>query len=413
MDRLELSYKIQNIGVFLLIAGYLGFHPNPFGIGIILGFGGLFYRWVKFNQRPDIWKIKDSFRSFFIVFLVFSVSFLLPAFFSLDENLSLSAAVSQMNRWRPCFFVLILYNNRKEFFLSVFSAFALGELSLAYGCWQDVGRGAERFFGEYGSPNILAAMANIFLPWCVGGSFYFIKRNRNIGLLGIGTSLMGFAVVLYSASRGAILAIALTLVFLICIKYNNICKNKRTVVLVGIICIFVIGVFSKVLSDRYANIISKDNKPGVIAAAEFGRIRVWKSAILMFKDYPLTGVGLNNFNTPYKTKYLQSGSNEPFLTHAHNIFLQNLAEMGLLGSLGFWGVLFFQIYYLFIKTRKFTASPWLICGLAVFLIGILHNMVDYFFATAFFERMLWLQWGICYAHGEFLEQGTQKNIKKE
>lgn len=391
--------------------GYYGFHPNPFGLGVILGFGSLLYRWYKFKSLPDIWQIRHAWGRFLLVFLVFAISFLLPSFFSLDKSLSIDSAIGQIHRWRPCFFVLLLFNTRKEFFLSVFGAFALGEINLFYECWQEIGKGAQRFLGEYGSPNILAAVTDLFLPWCIGGTVYFAK-NKAFALVGLFAGIVGFNVVLFSASRGAVLAILFTFVFLVITRYHKIYEHKKCLILVVLIGILIMGGLSRTITERYGKFTGHYVTAAVVADAEHGRLKVWKSAILMFKDHPLTGVGLNNFNKPYKTQYLQKGSTEPFLTHAHNLFLQNLAEIGLVGSIGFWGVLFFQLSYLFKKMEKFNTSIWLVCGFAVFLIGLLHNMVDYFFCIAFFERILWLQWGICYAHGEFLEL-KQKNEASE
>ena len=71
------------------------------------------------------------------------------------------------------------------------------------------------------------------------------------------------------------------------------------------------------------------------------RIWTWKSAKLMIKDYPVTGVGLGQFRDKYERyKYEQESQNLP---HTHNNFIQIAVETGVIGLAG---ILYFVGYYL-------------------------------------------------------------------
>lgn len=64
------------------------------------------------------------------------------------------------------------------------------------------------------------------------------------------------------------------------------------------------------------------------------RSQLSQMALNMFKDRPLTGVGLNNF-TVVMDNYGLIPASTRFLQPVHNIYLLMLAETGLIGSLGF------------------------------------------------------------------------------
>ena len=78
MTKLEKTYLIQNIGVFLLIIGYFGLPVSTFLPGAILGFGALIYRWKVLQVRPDILSLKlwqpIGLMVFFAICLLFYVS---------------------------------------------------------------------------------------------------------------------------------------------------------------------------------------------------------------------------------------------------------------------------------------------------------------------------------------------------
>ena len=71
------------------------------------------------------------------------------------------------------------------------------------------------------------------------------------------------------------------------------------------------------------------------------RLAHWQAAINMAQDYPVFGVGLGNYATVYE-EYRLINWEEP-LGHAHNLYLNVLAEagtVGLIAYVGFWLVIF-------------------------------------------------------------------------
>lgn len=67
------------------------------------------------------------------------------------------------------------------------------------------------------------------------------------------------------------------------------------------------------------------------------RVYVWRSALQMIEDHPLTGVGLDQFLYAYRSRYiLPEAWEDPDLSHPHNIVLDYWVRLGILGvALGF------------------------------------------------------------------------------
>lgn len=87
------------------------------------------------------------------------------------------------------------------------------------------------------------------------------------------------------------------------------------------------------------------NKNFCLSFAENSRIYYWRQAWLTFKNYPIFGYGLGTFQHSAR---LFPTANEKHSSYAHNIFLHNLAEMGIIGG----GVFIFFIIMLFYQSYK-------------------------------------------------------------
>jgi O-antigen ligase len=79
------------------------------------------------------------------------------------------------------------------------------------------------------------------------------------------------------------------------------------------------------------------------SGTSFFRVRLWISAWRMFLDHPLLGVGPDNFLSQYRSRYiLPEAWQEPNLSHPHNLPLDLLSRLGVLGfAAGLWLVLSF------------------------------------------------------------------------
>jgi len=131
--------------------------------------------------------------------------------------------------------------------------------------------------------------------------------------------------------------------------------------------------FSQTISGRIETI------PQVVRGSNLERIQLWKEALRITKDYPLTGCGLNTYSIVARDyKSFEGGGVYP-----HNSYLQMSAETGLLGLAAFLWFLF-----MFFKTglHYFNRSKdTLVLGL---LAGILAYSIHAFFDTHLYSLQL-------------------------
>ena len=99
-----------------------------------------------------------------------------------------------------------------------------------------------------------------------------------------------------------------------------------------ILCTSVLA-FSTCLFLFYEQFFSRGgivNYNKVVLDADAERMVYQKIAWEMFKDYPILGIGHNNFQI-FSPRYVPKESSEVFFAKVHNIYLLVLAETGILG----------------------------------------------------------------------------------
>ena len=110
--------------------------------------------------------------------------------------------------------------------------------------------------------------------------------------------------------------------------------------------------------------------------SNLGRFDVWTSSINMFKDHPVTGVGIGQWRTIYEASYRLPTENQ-HLYHAHNNFIQLLGEVGFLGLLGvliFYGSIVVDNFVVWFKNR----DPYSLCAMiAVICYVFVFGQVEY------------------------------------
>jgi O-antigen ligase len=129
-----------------------------------------------------------------------------------------------------------------------------------------------------------------------------------------------------------------------------------------------------------------------------GRLDLWRIGMRMFHDRPWTGIGAGNFQVSSVHYLLEPGQivYAAFIVDApkvpHNIYLQVLAELGIIGLGLFLTVVGICLISTLRAARKFWAAgdsdmDILARGLLIALVGILAS---YFFSSALFTKQLYL-----------------------
>lgn len=246
--------------------------------------------------------------------------------------------------------------------------------------------------GIYGSsPNYLALfLAPIAVLSFAGGieklkeKFIFepqvAKHSRFLlSLLALILILVG---IYLSGSRGGGLAVGVGVLFYL----GAIFKDKRFIF--GFMAIFLLGAAFYLGKPDFS--VSPDS--GRISTSNNLRYEIWKTSIEIFKQKPIFGVGLSNYQ-PYFTELTKNRVNypefiAPMALTAHNLYLHTLAVSGIVGLVG--------LIWILVQFFKSTKDPTILAAMMAIL-G--YGLVD----TPFYKNDLAIFFWLILALGIFKE----------
>ena len=144
-------------------------------------------------------------------------------------------------------------------------------------------------------------------------------------------------------------------------------KFVRTTFLIVTILAVYIGVGSTIQRFALDDLLHED------------RPLYWANTADIVGDFPLFGTGLGTFASAYNA-YEKRGGSEMRLVHAHNDYLEYVAEVGVLGALILLGGILYLAIQAFLawRNRRNTEARGLALGGIVSLAGIgLHTLTDF------------------------------------
>ncbi|HJX31725.1 MAG TPA: O-antigen ligase family protein [Thermodesulfobacteriota bacterium] len=238
-----------------------------------------------------------------------------------------------------------------------------------YGFWQ-----SQYKAGGYGGPfinaNHLAGYLEMVIPLALG----FLLSREKPGIMRAAKNwkqrlslleswlaknvLLIFIIVLMSSalflsvSRGGILSFVFSLgLFSLLLGLQKSQKGKREIILLisGLIFVFLLWMGVGPVVSKLATLAN-------LRTASVERPQVWKDTLILARDFPLFGVGLGNFQTIYP-KY-KTITTPTLWEHAHNDYVEMLADTGWVGLLLFFGGIWFLLFTT-IKKWKQRRDPFL------------------------------------------------------
>ncbi|MEQ8225245.1 MAG: O-antigen ligase family protein [Candidatus Eremiobacterota bacterium] len=219
--------------------------------------------------------------------------------------------------------------------------------------------------------NIYGGYINLFLPFSI--AFIFFKKNFPVKdrLFWIVTAIIMMAGLALSLSRGAWVAFFSVLVFYVILKGN------KKIYFIALILLLLSTILLPLLAPNFifVRFVSMFNYDSDIAILH--RFNLWKSCFHMFISSPFIGTGTGNFDWVYPAYAIKGLSHSLVANHANNMYINILAETGLLGFLTFsW---FFIV--LWKKAFNFYGSgvnpPFATGFLGVLLAISIHGLFDY------------------------------------
>ncbi len=189
--------------------------------------------------------------------------------------------------------------------------------------------GVRRVQGLYDSPNNLALYLERALPVTLALALFL--PNRRLRLLWLLLALPQAAALVLTFSKGALfLALPVMGGVLLVGGFWLLRREGRSVRpllwLAGFALLGLLLVIPVLGTERFQGLFDLSRGTG------FLRLQLWRSAWAMAQDFPLLGVGPDNFLYHYRSDYLLPGAwQEPNLNHPHQLFLDWWTRLGLPG----------------------------------------------------------------------------------
>jgi len=255
---------------------------------------------------------------------------------------------------------LKIWKNLVEFFLG--SSF--GKLVAENPSWlvNVSGETWMRAFGFFPDPHTFSFFAS--LCFFIGLGYFAWERNWKWKIMAGAAAVLIFLAIIFSFSRGAYFGALAGSLFFLAIFLVRL-GNAGKMAIIGAVLIFLAAVFFQgTIQSRLASAFNF--KEGSNAE----RIKNWRQAVEIIKNYPLTGIGLGNY-----ASYINPALGERSSVYAHNLFLDIAAETGILN-----GIIFLVLILVTIWRNISTKN---ILGL-----GIASSLV-YFLVHGIFDTPIW------------------------
>ncbi len=233
----------------------------------------------------------------------------------------LSQAFSRRNHWRGfIWFVMTL-----GFFVSIFAILQHLTFNGKLYWFREMHYGGIPF-GPYANRNHFAGFAEMVIPMALVPLVLGKVRRERLFLVAL-FALVPIVALLLSASRGGIVSFASQMFVLFLLLLARRIHSKYAIVggvivLTAVVAVSWIGI-NEVLG-RFVEMQTLEATPGKRTAM---RLDTWR----LFRDHPLVGTGLGTFEMvfpPYDSLY-----DGKIVNHAHNDYLELLAETGVVGGL--------------------------------------------------------------------------------
>jgi O-antigen ligase len=299
----------------------------------------------------------------FILLLVFWFSLILNLFFSLNKETSFARNLFFFRYILYIFSLIFIFNNKKnlnfvlmiwlilttivgfDIFLEFFNKKNILGLESF-----DISRIAS-FLGEE------LKIAHFMLGFSLISIGYLIDKSKKNNLfhafLIVLLMLFFTTSVILTGERSNTIKFIISLIIFIFFSNNYIFKKKKIILLIILISLFSSYLFSEKLKNRAKAIILPTKDYGFIEAfKKTHHASHYYTAIKIFKEYPVFGIGNKNFREEctkdiyYNNDYKYT--EQRCTTHPHQIYFEFLSEHGLIGS----AIMLFVIFYITIKGIK-------------------------------------------------------------
>ena len=404
------TYRRAEIGIafglLLVPAGTLGFHSDVVSLSTLLLAWSVYIAVVAYRQRRaahDHWQTP--------AIGIILVLYLCTAVLSVSQASNLHAAAHVVARLLTAtlFFAgtVLAVRDRRSVIWVLGAMAAAGFLVGAHavldyasgvsgaGFFSTSDQLISRATAGFGQPNQLGGFLVVIVPLAAAGAL-MVRRGR----VAFGTAALVASFGVYASfSRGALIGLAVVpFVFL---------RGWKVWVLGPLLVLVVVVSAPSAVRERFGTLGS--------SGAEIGtRTDIWRAAVSIWEQHPLLGVGVGGFPVAYAESpipgklYLPNTVFQP-PPHAHNLFLNLLAEQGIVGFLVFAALIVVALRTA-IRLRAGPERFMRLLGtglLAALLAFLVHNLFDVTMFDSVTGPYVFVLFGLFAAAGQMAADRTE------
>ena len=366
----------------------------------------ILFLYIVFKKKDFIYFNNIFFKFFltFYIYLIFSSLISEFPFFSLKSSLVyIRFGIFSIAIW------YIIENNKSFLKLFTYSLFFAFSIAILNGYYQYIFN-ETIFGGSIPADRLLllfsekAALGNYLarlFPFLMAMYLIFFKKS-NFSILILLLIFIFLDVLIFLSGERTALGLLMFSSLFILLMVNSFQKLRLISILVSLLIISAISIFSPSIKER--NIDYTINQLGLNQGVEnltiFSHVHEAHifTAYNMFKKNYLFGVGPNNFRNLCDDKNYKNGD-RACSTHPHHLYIQLLAEVGLIGFLFFSIPISYLLYNIYIHliykyfNRMTILSDYQICLIAAFLCTIFPFLPSFNFFNNWINIIFYLPVG--------------------
>ncbi|PEM93720.1 hypothetical protein CN558_25415 [Bacillus wiedmannii] len=418
-----LSQEIRWSSIFLLLCILpiivILFYKNPFFLmGLLLPleaiyiipigatkvvkiFALLFFAFtILYKYRKRLKQIgKFVLSDYFYVMMIFSLLGIFSSLLS-DSMFQSLLKIFQYILIFLCYFILLQIKFKKQEVKRICGYFILGMVLSSFigllqkftnmpWLWSESvihsATGAGRITAFFNNTNGYGGYLDIGLVIILGNLLLEKNRMKSILLQGLIFILLLLNLI-FTDSEGSIISFIISTFIILLYKFIDV-RRLFFVALPGIV--FVLLLSFNIINSDFSNLL-------INKLVEQGRWILWEGAIRIFLDNPYYGIGFYQFPEVLKDYGIYSiyGSAWP---HPHNLFLDLIVTVGILGSVVFILLIACIIkHVLIMKKNVFFNNHFKLISLAVIIGAFIHDLIDggFLWGTSSCATLLWIIVGV-------------------
>lgn len=345
---------------------------------------------LKNSRNRFILGMKDFFKDYLSIFMLVYIFILcFSVSYSIDKKLALQEDIRFISYFALFFIIKYEINLTKAIDKLLYCYIFVCSIVFAFGIW------------DFLNINIHSHMQNILRNRITST----VENSNNLGIFAI-IAIFPFIMLAISETRKKTkIVFSIFTLLALCNIIISFSRNAWIGLILG--CLVIIIMYSPKFATLFIFlsgllVLIKPIRARLLQITDMSqnitRIKLWETAGYMIKDHPLLGVGSGNFRSFY-SKYtklhpeLVKGIIHTTYFHPHNIFLKVQCELGIIGTIGFTGLMVSIIIRLKQFIRKYE-DPFYNAFYKGFLVSVIvfliMNVIDDFFSAPKVVTFFWI-----------------------